>query len=61
MDSVVESTAGRISCSECGETVVLERGQTAMRAKIAAFWDAHHDCGRIHIDLGAATQSSQAS
>jgi hypothetical protein len=61
MDSVVKSAAGQISCSACGDTVVLERGQTAMREKIAAFWDAHHNCGRIHIDLGAAEHPSQST
>jgi hypothetical protein len=61
MDPVVESTAGRISCTTCGETVALERGQAAMRAKIAAFWDAHRACGRIHIDLGDAEQPGQAT
>jgi hypothetical protein len=61
MDSVVESTAGQISCRTCGETVALERGQAAMRAKIASFWDAHHHCGRIHIDLGTAEHPSQGA
>jgi hypothetical protein len=43
--------AGRMTCETCGATTTVDREKVAMMDSIAAFWDAHHSCGRIDIDL----------
>jgi hypothetical protein len=52
MSALVEHlAAGRITCSECGATTLIDRDTVAVMAVIDRFWDAHHNCGRIYIDL----------